>query len=397
LKKAIYLDLSFGIAGDMFIAALTAASGAEGKEIFENYSRRIDEKFGVKASLKEVIRSGIRGFQLELQEPPENLSSYEKFRQAILDLKLSERVVNLAIEIIENLFQAEAIVHGTNFSETHFHELGKLDTLFDAVLAAALVIETGVEAVFASPVAVGSGRIRIEHGIVSLPAPATAELLRGMPLTGADLKGEVTTPTGAAILRALKPQFIFPDGFLYESIGYGFGQREAEHPNYLRLFYGWIEENLLEPVYEVATNLDDVTPQILSFLIERLLQANALDAWIEPIVMKKGRPGHKLCFLAYEKDLEKLIDVVFKETPTLGVRYHRVSRKRIERKIEVVETEYGPVRVKVARKAGELKLTAEFDDCLKIASKFGLPADLVKRKIEHECALKLADKAKDFD
>lgn len=376
----------------MFVAALTMAAGAEGTAVFKDYASRLEKEFNVRAAVKEVVRKGIKGFALEIVEPEARFSGFEDFRQAVAGFGAPEKVKSLALEIIKNLAEAEARVHGTDLSSTHFHELGRLDTLFDALLAAALVVETGVEAVFSSSVGTGSGRIKIQHGIVSVPAPATAELLSGMPVTGADLDGELTTPTGAAILRALKPLFYLPDGFIYESIGYGFGQKEYSHPDYLRVFYGWIEESLLEPVYEASTNLDDATPQTLSYLIERLLKENALDAWIEPIVMKKGRPGHKLSFLAHEKDLDTLIDIVFKESPALGVRYHRVKRKRLERKVELVETEFGPVRVKVARKGKELKISAEFEDCRQIAEKFGLPAGLVKRKIEHECALKLTQK-----
>lgn len=397
MKKAIYLDCSFGIAGDMFVAALTMAAGTEGAKIFESYASRLEKEFNVRAAVREIIRKGIKGFVLEIEEPELRLSAFEDFRQAVADLSVPEKVKNLTLEIIKNLAEAEAKVHGADFNETHFHELGRVDTLFDAVLAAALVIETEIEAVFSSPVGVGSGRVNIQHGIVSVPAPATAELLSGMPVTGADLAGELTTPTGAAILRALKPLFYLPDGFIYESIGYGFGHKEYAHPNYLRVFYGWIEESRLEPVFEASTNIDDATPQALAYLIERLLKENALDVWIEPVVMKKGRPGHKISFLACEKDLDGLIDIILKESPALGVRYYPVKRKRLERKVEIVETEFGPVRVKVAGKGKELKISAEFEDCRQIAEKFGLPVDFVKRKIEHGCALKLVRKAGEKD
>lgn len=380
--KALYVDCTFGISGDMFVASLLHASRPESLDVFEKYAGRIADEFGFSSSVREVRKNGICGYRLEVQESPENFKNFEEFQRAIKRLKLPQSIEEMSVEVVRSLTLAEAAVHGEDFLKSHFHELGSVDTLFDAVLSSALVVELGFERFYSSPVAVGSGKAEIDHGLVSVPAPATVELLKGMPLQGRELVGEVTTPTGAAILRTLKPEFYMPDGFYLESAGYGFGTKEFGHPNYLRILTGWVKEEELYPVYEVRTNIDDTSPQVLGALVPALLEKGALDAWIEQVVMKKGRPGFILSFLASEDNLGELIEMVFKETSTLGIRFSKTYRAKIQRSVESVATEYGEVKVKVASNGKIIKVSAEFDDCLEIAKAYGVSAQEVKRRAE---------------
>ncbi|MCX7831803.1 MAG: nickel pincer cofactor biosynthesis protein LarC [Actinobacteria bacterium] len=389
MKKSIYIDCRYGISGDMFVSAMVAAFYPESLTIFKNYNSLLNRNFGVSADLKEVTKNGIKGFALDVKEPDIRFKHLKQFEEAISGLEIATDVKDLALEILNNIGEAESRVHGKDFSQLHFHEIGSLDTLLDAVIAAGLVKELKIEYVFSSIVSVGSGEVHTEHGIFSVPAPATVELLKGMPIGGTELKGEVTTPTGASILRALKPQFFLPDGFYLENVGYGFGQKEFQHPNFLRILSGWVDEKEFESLIEVSVNLDDITPQVVATVISELLFKGAIDAWSESIIMKKGRPAFKVCFLCYEKDLEELIELVFKETTTLGVRYHRVLRQKIKRELQKVETSFGEVSIKVSHLKDGIKVSAEYDECVELAKKFGLPTNEIKRRIEHECAEKI--------
>lgn len=382
MKRSIYVDCSFGISGDMFVSALVHALLPESLEIFREYSQKLQNAYGFKAEVVEASRYGIKGYQLKIEEPDMKFESLEDFKRALDSLEISEAVKRNSFEIIRLLAEAEARVHGADFHKIHFHELGLLDTLFDALLSAALVNELGIDAVFSSPVAVGSGTVSINHGIVSVPAPATIELLKGMPVCGANLEGEVSTPTGVAILKSLNAQFFLPDGFYVKSTGYGFGQRQFEHPNYLRIISGWVDESELEAVFEVSTNLDDATPQLLATAVSGLLERGALDAWIEPIVMKKGRPAHKLSVLCYEKDLESIMQFVFSETPAIGLRYHRVARRKLERWTEKVSTEFGTFSVKFVKAGKRIRASAEFEECVEASKRTGHPVDFIKRAVE---------------
>lgn len=381
MKKALYIDCSFGISGDMFVAAL-ASLNKEAEAIFLKYSNKLEQLFGIKASLKKVSKQGIQGFILEVEEPEQRLKNFNEFVNALKKLELSEKTENLALEILSNLASAESKVHGVETTEVHFHELGNLDTLLDAVLASALISELGIEVCFSSSVGVGSGVITTEHGVFSVPAPATAELLKGMPLAGGWLDGERTTPTGASILKSLQPVFLFPDDFYMEDTGYGFGAKEFQKPDYLRVFLGWVPEESLERIYEASANIDDLAPQTAGAVISLLLKQGALDAWIENILMKKGRPGYKISFLCYEKDLEALLDILFKETTTLGVRYHPVFRKKLKRQVKKVFTRFGTIEAKISETKNYVKVIPEYDQCLKAAMEHGVPIETVKKEVE---------------
>lgn len=389
--KALYVDCRLGIAGDMFVAAMLDA-GIPSETVADAFNRLPVKP--VRFVVEKLVRSGISGTMFTIEDD-RHFHSFEEQKEIIEDSELEDDIKTLALKILTLIRDAEARVHGVNDGSVHFHEMASLDTVADAVAAATLAVKSCVGAVFASPVGTGSGRVKIAHGEMPVPAPAVAELLKGMPLTGSDLEGEATTPTGAAVLKALEPQFILPEGFVIESTGYGFGSVKKSHPNFLRVFLGRMPA-AAGPVYEVEANIDDSTPESLAYAVSSLLEQGALDAWLESLVMKKGRPGQKLCFLCRPEDLDRLIELVFRHTSTIGVRYSIKERRIMERQVERVKTRYGEVRVKVSRSpSGTVRVAAEHDDCAALAERYGLPIDAVKREAEHQCERKLGLKNSD--
>jgi uncharacterized protein (TIGR00299 family) protein len=289
--------------------------------------------------------------------------------------RLDPAVRDAALRVFEKLAAAEAKVHGSTPDAVAFHEVGALDALADIVAAAAALDALGIQEIYCGPVRTGAGMVDIAHGRVPVPAPGTLELLRGFDLRLEQGRGELVTPTGAAILAALARPHPPAEGTA-ERVGYGAGTKDGDAvPNCLRVTVGRVPDpHGAAAVHELAANLDDATPQVLARAAERLLEAGALDAWIEPALMKKGRPGQVLRALAEEGAVAAVEDAMFAETGTLGVRRHRVERRVCERVLVPVETPHGTVRVKVGSRGGVATTAApEYEDCRSIAAATGVP------------------------
>ncbi|MCK6481295.1 MAG: nickel pincer cofactor biosynthesis protein LarC [Planctomycetes bacterium] len=296
-------------------------------------------------------------------------------RKLLEKTRISKPVRDRGLLIFDHLAAAEARVHGADPSSVRFHEVGALDAVADVVAAAAALDALGIRDLFCGPVRCGSGMVRIAHGRVPVPAPGTLQLLLGFDLRLEEGRGELVTPTGAAILAALSTPR--PPGEFYpERVGYGAGTRDGgEVPNCLRVTVGRTPDPAAEPpVWEVAANLDDLAPQVTARAVEALLEAGALDAWTEPAGMKKGRSGVVLRALADEGRLAAVEEAFFGETGTLGLRKHRVERSKCEREWVKVKTPFGAVRVKVGTRGGEVVSAApEYEDCRKAAAKGKVP------------------------
>ena len=294
--------------------------------------------------------------------------------KAVMDIidgsALSQSIKDKAREVFTAIAIAEAKVHGKTVEEVHFHEVGAVDTIIDIVGCLLGLEYLGIEKVFVGKITTGHGFVKCAHGLMPVPAPATAELLQGLPQEKGRVAKELTTPTGAALAKVLGETALeFPEGFTCEKIAYGAGTWELEIPNVLRVHVGTIANENEASILEVACNIDDMSGEVFAYVIERLLLAGALDAWAEPIVMKKGRPAYKLVFLVSEAKLVSLLDVVFEETTTLGVRYHKVERSTLERKSMVVATPFGSVAVKYGFCNGAIvNIAPEFDSCKEIAA-----------------------------
>jgi pyridinium-3,5-bisthiocarboxylic acid mononucleotide nickel chelatase len=297
--------------------------------------------------------------------------------EAILaGVTLPGRAAEQARVVFRRLAEAEAKVHGTTVQEVHFHEVGAVDAIVDIVGVCSALALLDVERLIASPLPMGSGYVNTAHGRLPVPAPAVVELMRGFPTRPCDETGELTTPTGAAILTALAESFGPMPPMIVEAAGYGAGARQGEHtPNVLRAVLGRPCETAdasADTVWQMEANLDDTSGETLGAAAQAILAAGALDVWLAPVTMKKGRPATILGCLADDASAAAVEETIFRQTPTFGLRRWRVRRTKLEREHVAVETPFGAVRIKVGRRGGQIVTASpEYDDCLKLAEARG--------------------------
>lgn len=306
---------------------------------------------------------------------------------AMIELSgLADGVKRRALAIFRAIAVGEARVHEVPVHDVHFHEVGALDSIADIVAVAACLEHLGVERVYSSAVPLGGGGfVRTQHGVMPLPAPATIEILKGYPVLLTDVPFELTTPTGAGIIGALSSGVMTSHRFAAERIGFGAGTRELpDRPNLLRVVIGSMDaEHAADTVTVIEANVDDMNPQVHPYVMERLLAAGALDAYLTPVIMKKGRPGTLLTVIAAEGTAERLIGIIFAETTTIGLRTTEARRAKLERESIVMPTSFGPVHVKRIHGAEGERLAPEYEDARRIALEHGLPLrDVLARLIE---------------
>ena len=337
------------------------------------------------------VRGGISGTRFIVESPHDHTHhphhhaehghdhgrSWAQIRELLLKSALEPIVRDTALKIFHRVAEAEARIHGKLVDEVHFHEVGAIDSIVDIVVAAAGLHHLGVKEVTASVPVEGTGSIHCAHGHFPLPAPATAEILRGIPLRQIDVPAELTTPTGAAILAQIVRHFGPIESMVTDRIGYGLGTRDLPHrPNVLRAFLGHTPTHggaSHDQVVEIRTHLDDITGEHLAHAIDRLISEGALDAAASPLVMKKGRPGHLLTVLTLPKDAERIASLVLYETTAFGLRLERVERRTLRREEKSVTTPYGPVRVKLGWEGEKLvQIHPEDADCRKLALTAGI-------------------------
>ena len=401
MKRAVYFDCFAGVSGDMIIGAQLDL-GVDPDLLRQQLSSLGLSGYEIKC--RRVERGGIAAakFDVELDETAQPARTLADIRSIIVGSSLTGRVKDQAIRVFERLAEAEANVHGTTPDKVHFHEVGAVDSIIDIVGASIGFELLGADRFFCSPLRLGSGSVNSQHGRLPIPAPATAELLRGVPVYAGELEGEFVTPTGAAIVATLCEGFGPLPQMKVDRVGYGAGLRDPkDFPNALRLMIGEIEEadELGSPVDGAArphqeteaaqtkvyatpdetivvieTNIDDMNPQVYGFVMERAFALGALDVFMTPAQMKKDRPGVLLTVLCQPATADAAIEMLLAETTTLGVRYYEAKRRVLERTIETVETPYGPVRIKVARLgARTLHFQPEYDDCARIAASAKVP------------------------
>ena len=371
--RIAYWDCFSGISGDMCLGALVHA-GLSPDRLRELLSGL--DLPGYDLEVATVRRNRIAAARVEVRvhgpAPPRDPAA---IRELILASRLPPEVREASAAVFDLLGRCEARVHGIPLEEVHFHEVGAVDALVDIVGTVAGLHALGVEQVLASAVNLGSGTVRTDHGALPVPAPATEEILKGRPTYAAGPPMELTTPTGAALVAALAREVGPRPVLAAEAVGYGAGR--ADPPgwtNCLRLVVGRSRDTLTDTCWLLETAIDDATPEALAFAAERLLEAGALDVYVTPAVMKKGRAGQVLHVLAAEQDREALTEILFRETPTLGVRRQRVARDTLRREIRTVETPFGPVPVKTGLAGGRpTTLSPEYEACRRIARAKGVP------------------------
>lgn len=378
--RIAYLDCASGISGDMTLGALVDA-GADLAAV----QAGIDSLGlpGCRLVVSEVKKRGFRATQIRIEHEPEHKHRHLHHITAMIDgSTLSERQRELAKRIFQRLAEAEAKVHGSTIEKVHFHEVGAVDSIADIVGSAIGFDLLGVERVICSPVPTGHGFVEIAHGRCSIPAPATGELLRGIPIAPLDVEGELTTPTGAAIVAALAEGFGPLPAMTVERIGYGAGEKDFPQANLLRLLVGEASATLggnrggisTETITVLETNVDNATAEVIGHAADRLVAMGALDVSLVPIQMKKGRPGVLVSVQAKPADADRLEAAMFAELPTLGVRRASVSRSVLPRRVHEVTTQWGIIRGKVATLPdGSERFSPEYEVCRQMAERLSIP------------------------
>lgn len=376
--RVAYFDVFFGASGDMILGALVDAGLSV--SALQGVIGRLNLPEPVHIEAEPTMHHGLRGTRVTIRTAEtrhhRHLSDIEAILKAAdLETPVRER----ARAVFRRLAEAEARVHGVSIEAIHFHEVGALDAIADVVGVVAGLHILGIERVVCSPLPVSRGLGRGEHGPLPWPAPGTMALLEGVPVRGLDIEGETLTPTGAALLTTLAERFGSCPAMRLERVAYGAGHKSfAQAPNLLRLLIGEADAALApawaEQLLVIETNLDNMNPEWFGPLCQGLLEAGALDVWLTPIQMKKGRPGTLLSVIARPEDASRLRAQIFAETTTLGIREIEVTRWPLPRRMETVETPFGPIRVKLAEFApGRWKAAPEHEDCVQAARAANVP------------------------
>ena len=387
----LYFDCFSGISGDMTLGALVDA-GVSLRELGNRLSQ-IPIK-GYKLKAVKVKRAGISATKVDVILKSEagseklELKRWKDIKKIVETSKLPPQIKNKGLLIFKRLFEAEARVHGGKYDTVHLHELGAIDCIVDIFGTLIGLDILGIKKIYSSPVNLGSGTIKTEHGIMPVPAPASIELLKGIPVYSSDIKFELTTPTGAVLISSLSSGFgPLPEMNVIKT-GCGAGNKNFKgSPNVLRLFIGNEVKNKKsdDEITVVETNIDDMNPEVYEYVMEKLFKAGALDVFLTQIIMKKGRPAVKLTVLCEEIKKEKVISIILKETTSIGLRFYNAGRKVLQREIKKVKTKYGVIRVKESRLGDEIvKVSPEYEDCKKIAKKFDIPLLEVMKMISEK-------------
>jgi len=403
-----YLDCSSGASGDMLLGALLGAGWEEAA------LRDVAEGLGaaVRIAVSRVHRRGVPAFRVEVfEDGSPDSRPYPVLARLLAQSRTDDSLRRAAGAVLHRLAGSEAEVHATSIEDVHLHELGGLDTLVDIVGVIAGFRALGLDRLVASPVNLGRGWIDTQHGTVPVPAPATAELARGMPVYAGENEGELLTPTGAVLLSTLVSGWDILPPMRLERIGIGAGRADPPQANVLRLFLGdaledgaetgrdaetgtmGVDAYATERLVMLETSIDDMSGQLFPHVTARLHEAGALDVTTVPALMKKGRPGHLLRVLARPDHVRALCGILFAETTTLGIRSHEVTRLAVERREAEVDTEFGPVPVKIAGGAsGIVNISPEFEACRALAARHGVPVKRVMAAAQRAAAA-LEDKA----
>lgn len=414
--KTLYLDCGMGAAGDMLTAALLEL--LPDQQAFLDKMNRLGIP-GVHVARETAVKCGIQGTHITVTvngEEEESLdhhhhdhehehdhehdhdhdhehhhehghshhhhSGMHDIEHIIGHLDLPEKVRADILAVYGLIAEAESLAHGVPVSEIHFHEVGTMDAIADITAVCLLMNELAPQQVVVSPVHVGCGQVRCAHGILPVPAPATAHILRDAPIYGGSVKGELCTPTGAALLKHFASKFGDMPVMRVSAIGYGMGKKDFEAANCIRAMLGETADRQ-ESVVEISCNVDDMTAEAVGFAMERLFEGGALEVYTVPVGMKKSRPGTLLCVICREEDREHLVEVLFKHTTTIGVRETVSSRHTLHRTVDTLSTPYGAVRQKRSAGYGVERSKYEYEDLARIAREKDLSLTDVIRLIEH--------------
>ena len=424
--KTLYFDLPMGAAGDMLSAALYELLNEEEKKAFikEINDAGIPD---VNVTAEKSVKCGITGTHFKVTvkgQEEESVDDHEhhhhehehshndnehhhhehdheheqhshdhehhahhhhtsmaEIEHIINGLKIPSEVKKDVIEVYKLIAEAESNVHGLPVTDIHFHEVGTMDAVVDITATALLIHKTGAQKICASSINVGSGHVHCAHGILPVPAPATAYILKDLPVYSGHITGELCTPTGAALLKHFVTGFENMPAMKMKAIGYGMGKKDFEAANCVRAILGESAEKP-EQILEYTCNLDDISAEKIGFAMEMLFAEGAVEVYTIPVNMKKSRPGNILCVMCRESDKEKILETIFKYTTTLGVRENLSKRYALRRSVETLQTPYGPVRVKNSEGYGVKRSKLEYEDLAKISRESGKPLDELEEEIK---------------
>lgn len=392
--KILYYDCFSGISGDMNLGALVDLGVPS--EYLINELSKLSIKNEFKISIKKSEKQGMTGTSVIVDDniSQDNLEnhhdhhnhhhgrSYKDIKDIILNSNLNDDIKMISLRIFDQVAIAEGKVHNKNIDEVHFHEVGAVDSIVDIVGAAICIDYLNVDSIISSPIEVGYGTLKCAHGILPIPAPATAEILKDVPIIAKNAPFEATTPTGAAILKALVSKFTYEKDIEIKNIGYGLGYKDGINmPNVLRVMIGESKE-ISSKEYVIECNIDDMIGEEFDLLMERLFQNGALDVFYTPIFMKKGRPAYKLSVICNNKNLDDLKKIIFLNSSTIGLRQYEVVRDKLKRKEEIVKSKYGDVPVKVSFYNGKASnVKPEYEVCKSIAKEKCVSLGEVRREV----------------
>lgn len=415
--KVLYYDCFCGISGDMHIAAMLDLGVPQEYLLKEISKLKIDSEYEIK--IQKTIKKGITGTRVDVilknghanndthqhnhhshnnidghshthhhhEDNEHNMEHHHRGLKEIEDIinssDLSDNVKKLSINTFMKVAEAEAKVHGKDLYEVHFHEVGAVDSIIDIVASAITLDYLKVDKIVASSIQLGGGFVKCAHGIIPVPAPATVEILKGIPVKTGVVEFETTTPTGAAILATNVQEYTDKIDFQIDKIAYGLGHRELEIPNVLRVYLGTIQESeKIEEQYIIETNIDDMNPEFYEYIEEKLFSNGALDVYKTAIIMKKGRPAIKLSVLVSANKEEEVLKIIFKETTSIGVRKYKVEKIMLDRDFSKKTTVFGEVMLKNSYYKGELiKSKPEYEECKIIAKENSIPLKQVYEEI----------------
>jgi uncharacterized protein (TIGR00299 family) protein len=383
--KILYYDCFSGISGDMNLGAMLDL-GVDQNRLVTELSKLPVEPYEIRITRDQ--RKGIHGTRVDIVMTPQDAQSdmplvqHRTFRdisRLIEKSALSEKVRTISFNIFTKIAEAESKIHGQRVDDVHFHEIGAVDSIVDIVGAAVCLDYLNVDRVLSSPVQVGGGFVTCSHGILPVPAPATVEILKGIPIRSGLVPFETTTPTGAAILAATVDAFMERVEFTPCKIGYGIGGRDTDVPNVLRLFLGNMPEETVFDDVETQTavlvecNIDDMNPEMYDIIMELLFERGAYDVFLTPIIMKKSRPAVKISILCDSGERKAVEEVLWLHSSTFGLRSHKISKTMLKRNMSEVTTKYGDVSVKNAYFRGrKIKSKPEYEDCKRLAKEKGV-------------------------
>ncbi len=384
--KIAYFDCFSGASGDMIIGSLLDA-GLPLELLRRELSKLSLSHYEI--GVRKAIKRGLAGSQVIINIDERHHHDHHRHLYDIISIvknsDLAESAKEQIIKIFSRLAEAEAKVHQTAVDKIHFHEVGAMDAIIDVTGAVIGLEALGIERVYCSPLHLGSGTIECAHGVLPVPAPATAELIKDKPVYSTGVKGELLTPTGAAILTTLAYEFGPMPAIIPQKLGYGVGTSDPQIPNLLRVIIGDLTDGFgdyeFERVAVLETNIDDMNPQIYDYLIQKMLKEGALDVFLAPIQMKKNRPGTMITVICQLDKLEEFSNLILRETTTLGLRWRIDNRIKALRSFEDIKTNYGPVTVKIAKVGDKItNYSVEYDDCKRLAIENQVP---LKEVMDH--------------